>query len=307
MNDVLAAVEEAFKLHFTGKVVQPEKATLHYGEGGRYRLNSLPCYIDKKGGGIKWVANNSDNRNRGLPTIAAVIILNDEVTSMPICMLDGALITAFRTAGHAGLAAKYLANRNSNKLGIIGCGMEGRTHLEVMKTIFQINEVNIYDVNRDFAKKYAEEMGSRLGLNVRITDTARDAATDADIVCTTTTSSKPVLMSDDVGPGTFVAGTALFRDLDPRLSKRADKWVLGDAKFDFAKLSESQNLIELSEEDVYASLGEVITGVKPGRENNEETILFSHAGMSVLDVMTALVAYKKAKEKGIGVRVDILR
>jgi ornithine cyclodeaminase/alanine dehydrogenase-like protein (mu-crystallin family) len=305
-DEVLRAVEEAFKLHFEGRSVQPEKTTICYGDGGRYRLNSLPCYVEGKGGGVKWIANNSDNRNRGLPTIAALIVLNDDTTSMPICLMEGSRITALRTAGHAGVAAKYLANNGSDTMGIVGCGVEGRAHLEVISSIFRIREVKVYDLYEHLAEKCAAEIRDKWKLNVLVVDSAKEAAKEADIVCTTTTSSRPVLMADDISKGTFVAGTALFRDLDARLIKKVDKWVLGDRRSDLPKLRETQNLIELSEDDVYAELGEIITGLKLGREKEEEKILFSHAGMGILDIMTGLLVYNKAIDRGVGLKINLL-
>jgi len=305
MKEIIKIVEEAFKLHAEGKVIQPVKNTIHYGEGGRYRLTSLPCYINKKGAGIKWVANNRDNRNKGLPTISAVLILNDDETSMPISIMDAAWLTSMRTAGHATVAAKYLAKKDSNSIAIIGCGIEGRTHLEAMNEIFRIQEIRVYDIRKDFAEKYAEEMEEKLNIKIQVVENVSNSVKDADIVCMTTSASKPVVMSKDVGSGCFIAGTALFRDLDPQLSKDVDKWVLGNVESDFPSLSKSQRIIELSKDDVYGELGEIIMGIKPGRENDIERILFSHAGMGLLDVLTGLLIYHKAKVQGVGLQINL--
>jgi ornithine cyclodeaminase/alanine dehydrogenase-like protein (mu-crystallin family) len=307
MKDVLGAVEDAFKLQSQRQTVQPLKTVIHYSEGGKYRLTSLPCYVEKKGAGIKWVANNRDNRGRGLPTVSGVMILNDDETSIPVSIMDATWMTSMRTAGHATVAAKYLAKKKSSSVAIIGCGVEGRTHLEAMNEIFKLEEVKIYDKFRDYAEKYADDVEKKLNLKAQIAGSAKNAARDVDIICMTTTATKPVLMSDDVGRGCFVAGTAQFRDLDPKLGKEVDKWVVGDVESDFIYLGKSQSIMDLSKEDIYSELGEIIIGKKPGRETEEERILFSHAGMGALDVLTASLVYNKAKEKGIGLRVNLLK
>lgn len=306
MKEVLSAVEDAFKLHALDKTFQPLKTVINYGEGGKYRLTSLPCYVRDKGAGIKWVSNNRDNRDKGLPTVSGILILNDETTSLPIAVMDATWMTTMRTAGHAAVAAKYLAKKNASSVAIIGCGAEGRTHLEAINQFFEPKEIRIYDVMKDYAKRYADQMSNNLDLEIEIAENPRSAVKDVDIICMTTTATEPVVMSSDVAIGCFVAGTAQFRDLDPNLSREADKWVVGELESDFINVSHSQNIMKLSKENIYAEIGEIIVGKKPGRETEEERIVFTHAGMGALDVLTGLLAYKKAKEKNIGLLKNLL-
>ena len=305
MKEVISAVEEAFKLKTQRKTIQPLKTVIHYSEGGKYRVTSLPCYIENKGAGLKWISNNRDNRGRGLPTLTGIMVLNDDETTIPISIMDATWMTAMRTAGHAAAAAKYLAKKDSSSIAIIGCGVEGRTHLMAMNELFRIQEVRVYDKYSNVSKKYAEDVENKLNIKVQIMEKASSAVKDVDIVCMTTTATKPVVMSHEIGSGCFIAGTAQFRDLDPNSSKEADKWVVGDIESDFMYLNKSQKIMKLSKEDIYGELGEIIIGIKPGRETDKEKILFSHAGMGSLDILTGLIAYNKAKEKNIGLRVNL--
>jgi len=304
MKDVLSVVEEAFRWITEGKVLQL-KNTIQCPNEERHSLTAFPCYVKRKVSGIKWLGYSKSNREKGLPTITAILVLNNDETNAPISIMDASRITAMRTAAHAGVAAKYLARKNSTIVSIIGCGVQGRTHVEAMNELFKIREVKAYNRSSEGAKKFVQDIETRLNLEVTVVDNPSNAVKDTDIVCMTTSASKPLVMSRDIEPGCFIAGTALFHDLDPNLSKEVDKWVLGNIDLDFPDLAKSQSRIELSREDVYGELGEIITGTILGRKTETERILFSCGGMGVLDVSAGLLAYNKAKEKNVGLKVDL--
>jgi ornithine cyclodeaminase/alanine dehydrogenase-like protein (mu-crystallin family) len=307
-QDILDRVEDVFRMHENSKekINQPLKTTMYY-SGGKHRITSLPCTIEGEIAGIKWVSNNSENRKNNLPTIAALIILNDLSTTLPLAIMDGTKLTAMRTGGFAAIGAKYLAKKDSDRMAVIGCGVEGRSHLEAMTNLFDINEVKIYDIVEENAEKYKEQMEDKLNLSIEISSNAKKANEDVDIICMTTTSTKPVVYSNDIEAGCYVAGTAQFRDLDPSLSKEADKWVVGDVESDFHALSKSQKIMELSKDDIYTELGKIVTGKKNGRENENERILFSHAGMGVLDIAVGQLVYEKAKDKSEVYKINLLK
>lgn len=301
IKDVLQTVEEVFKMLAKGRVIQPIKTTIKDNEMG-YRITCLPCLVESIVAGMKWVANNPHNRKRGLPTVTAIVVINDPETTMPISIMDGSVITAMRTAGHAAVAAKYLAKKDSSAVAIIGCGSEGRSHLNAMNELFKIQEVKAYDVSSNAVENYVNEMEERLGLKIQSARSAKDAIKGADIICMVTSSTNPVVLEPWVEPGCFVAATAAFRDLDPRLSNEADKWVLGNLESDFHHASQTTTM-KLSKDDVYGDLGEIITGKKLGRAADHERIVFTHGGMGSLDICTALLAYNEAIKKGIGLKV----
>jgi len=212
MKDVLDVVEEVFRLNGEGKVIQPPKTYL--GEGMRF-IVSMPCAIAPMGPGLKWISLNIDNPKKNIPLLTGVVALSDRETFRPLCvMMEGGIITSLRTAGHAGVAAKYLAKRDSSKLAIIGCGQERRTHLKAMNELFDLDLVNACDIRNEALTQYVREMGHQLGLKIVAAESPKDAVESADIVCMVTTSTKPVVFDEWISPGCFVAGTQLFYDLE---------------------------------------------------------------------------------------------
>jgi ornithine cyclodeaminase/alanine dehydrogenase-like protein (mu-crystallin family) len=235
------------------------------------------------------------------------VTLNDPETGIPFAVLDATSITALRTAGHAAVGAKYLARVHSRRIAIIGCGAEGSTHLRVMNELFDLEYAIAYDVRTKSLSQFVSSMAKN-GIKVKAAKNAREAVRDVDVICMTTTAPSPVVMEEWIEPGSHVAATGFFFDLDPTFSKKADKWVVGNWERDLMIIRNDPWTGEptgLSEKDVYADLSEIIVGRKPGRENDRERTVMTHAGMGALDVAVGFEAYKLAKRKGMGVRFKL--
>lgn len=263
-------------------------------------FSSFIAYIEPLHiGGTKWLSRVRANPEKGLPYIPATIILNDGETMLPIAVIDGVGITSMRTAGHAGVGATYLAKKDSSVVAIVGCGLEGKTHLMMMDEIFKIKEVRIFDIRNEVMKNFATEMSQRLGIGIKTFANPKETVKNADVICMVTTANQPILQEQWVEPGCHVVGTAQFRDLDPTLSGAVDKWVLGNWELDAEWMAGPGHWAgKLSKEDVYADLSEIATGKKPGRESDQERTLMTHGGMAALDIATAYAVYKVAKKRG---------
>jgi ornithine cyclodeaminase/alanine dehydrogenase-like protein (mu-crystallin family) len=304
MKDVIERVEKIFRLHAQNKVMQPQKtpislSTTHY-------FHSLPCYLEGMAAGIKWYGANFSNRKKRLPILFGSIIINDPETCGPLCIMDSSLITEMRTGAQAGIGAKYLANKDSSIVAMIGCGHQARTHLEALDCVLKIDEVRAFDILKKVAKRYKEDTEDRLDVKVIPVSSAKEAVEGADIICMVTAAFETVVFDEWVGPGNYVHGTHLFHDLDPKLSKTADKWVLGYTESDIvAVLGHPKLAPKLRKSDVYGDLTEILTGKKAGREREDERIVYTHAGMGSLDVGTGLLAYEKALHNGVGTRLEI--
>lgn len=313
-KEVLDVCDRVFKWIGEGKVKQIHVEPITLGPPDAFLANfmlSYPAYIEPLGvAGVKWVCGAQANPQKGLPYILAVITVNDSETGIPIAIMDGTSITAMRTAGHAGVGAKYLARKDSSVIAIIGCGVEGRSHLRIMNELFKIKEVRIFDIKKDAMDKFIKEMGSELKLNIRSFDTAKEAVKGTDVICMVTTATEPVVLDEWIEAGCHVAGTWAF-DLDPKFSKTADKWVLGNWERDLPSLTDPAKAYVkewakiVSKKNVYADLSEIATGKKPGRESERERTVMTHLGMGALDVATAYAAYEVAKEKGIGTKIRL--
>lgn len=304
MDEVLAAVEYAFKLEAEGKSIMPPKIYLdlpqHQGD-----FRAMPAYINGSAG-LKWVCAYPNNRERNLPSVMATIILCDPNSGCPLAIMDGTYITDMRTGASGGVAAKYLARKDSSVIGIIGAGRQAETQLLATSKVFpQIKEAKVFDQHRDTALRYAEKMATELQINVHPVETIQETA-EADIVVTSTTSREPVIKKEHIRPGTHInaigADAAGKEELEPEILKGA-KIVVDD----IAQSSHSGEINVplarglIKEEDIYGTLGEVVAGIKKGRENDKEITIFDSTGLAIHDIICAKLLHDKVKGKEVPV------
>jgi len=304
MGEVLEVVEKAFRLQARGKVNMPAKLYLDLPQ---YRgdFRAMPAYVDGSAG-VKWVSVYPNNWERNLYSVVATIILCDPYNGYPLAIMDGTYITNMRTGAAGGIAAKYLAREDSSVVGMIGAGAQARTQLMALREVFpEVKEVKVFD-SREFARvKYANEMGAILGLNVRPVS-AIEEATEADIIVTTTPSRKPILLKQHVRPGTHInaigADAPGKQELETKLLKEAK--IIVD---DIVQASHSGEInVPFSEgaikpEDIYGTLGEVVAGLKKGREGDEEITTFDSTGLAIQDIICAKLVYEKARQEKVPV------
>ena len=144
MKEIIDALEIAFREHGNGKVEMPPKPGVHTQPDAF--IHAMPAWIPALHSvGVKWVSGYPDNFKRGLPYIAGLLILNDEVTGIPLAVMDCSWITAMRTGAATAVAAKYLARPESESVGILGCGVQGRSNLDALNVLFKIKRVVAYD------------------------------------------------------------------------------------------------------------------------------------------------------------------
>ena len=308
MKRVLNIVEETFKWIGEGKVEQRHEEPIipvKDEEGTRICfILGHPAYIKPLNVvGNKWSGASEHSPKLGLLASTGIVILNDPKTAMPFAIVDSATITTIRTACHAGVGAKYLARKSSSIVAIIGCGVQGRSHLEVMNELFKLKEARIYDIRKEAQKIFLDEMSKKFpNLKIEPIETPKEAVKNADIICTVTRSSKPVVLEEWIESGCHVAATNGFNDLDPKFSKKADKWVLGNWERDLMWVKSESSL---SKKDIYSDLSEIVIGKKHGREHDSERTVMTHLGMGALDVPTAYEAYRRAREKELGDKVRL--
>lgn len=307
---IIDTCDDVFKWIGEGKKVEQRHVNPIVNFFGERRSIAVPhpAYIKPLNViGNKWVGSSNLNFERGLPASISEITLSDPETVAPFAIMDGTAITYLRTAGHAAVGAKYLARKDSEIVAIIGCGFEGQSHLSAMNELFKLKEARVFDIRKEKATEYSEMMEKKLNLNIKAFDSPREAVKHADIICMVTTSFEPVVMDEWIEPGCHVAASYGFIDLDPKFSKTADKWVLGDRERDSVWIEKPplSGAPKLSKDDVYADLGEIALGKKSGREKNTERTVMSHLGMGALDVAVAYQAYKLALEKGLGTKLRL--
>jgi len=299
MADVINALEDMFHEKGEGRVEMPPKPGIHTRPDAF--IHAMPAYIPAlESAGMKWVSGYPENQKLGLPYIAGLLILNDPETGIPLAVMDCVWITAKRTGAASAVAAKYLAHPDSEVVGILGCGVQGRSNLEALNVLFPLKKVMAYDVNSQVQQSYVEEMSEQFGLEVVPVEDPRQAVSGCDIVVT----AGPILKAPHatIKPGWFEGGAfASLVDFDsywhPDAMKEADKFCTDDVPQleHYKEVGYFQDI-----PPIHADLGELVTGKKPGRETPTERTMACNLGLALDDMATAPLIYRRAKEQGIG-------
>lgn len=298
--ETVAAVERAFRSDGMGQMRVPDKEIMPM--GGENALFAMAgCLYDLGVAGVKWTNFYPQNPKGYPPCWAHVLVLSHVEDGRPYAILDATSITNYRTAGgHAVAAAKYLANPHPRTLGVMGCGAQGMAAVRSFSQQFDLEQIRVYSSPRS-AERARPVLERECPVPVYWAGTPEEMAEGCDIIVTATTSEHPLLMADMVPPGCLVAAMYSFHDVDPALSRLADKWVLGHRASDLGEIRQEKELREqLDPAAVYAALGEVVCGQKPGREHREERIVYSHMGMATLDIAVADALVEKARAQGVG-------
>ena len=310
MEEVIAIVERAFIAYSKGESIVPGRTQIPISQENAVALY-MPGYVKNlEALGIKIVSVFPNNLERDMATISSVVIMNDSVTGEPIAAMEGSYLTALRTGAASGMATKYLAREDADTVSIIGTGIQARTQLEAVCCVREIRKVKIFDIDKSRALKYMNEMkdNNKIGMiNFEIAETSDSAIKDADIICTTTTSKKPVFSAKGLKKGVHINAVGAFtpemQEIGEDVLKRTNKICVDSIE---AALEEVGDFIIpirkglMIPADFYGEIGEIASGSKKGRENQEEITLFKTSGLAVQDVSVGKYILEKAKELGLG-------
>ncbi len=299
MSDIISALEEMFREKGEGRVEMPPKPGIHPRPDSF--IHAMPAHIPAlNAAGMKWVSGYPENPKKGLPYISGLIVLNDPETGLPRTVMDCTWITAKRTGAATAVAAKYLARTDSKVIGILGCGVQGRSNLEALRVLFPIRQVLAYDVNPEVRARYIKEMEAKFGLEVIPADEPRQAVAGCDIVVT----AGPILKIPHatVKPGWLENGAfASLVDFDSYWDRAALREVDKFCTDDIPQLEYYQSLGYFQNiPPIYADLGELVSGQKPGRERAKERTIACNLGLALDDMATAPLVYKLALQRGVG-------
>jgi alanine dehydrogenase len=311
MAEAIEAVKAAFAQLSTGRADVPLRVALEVPRHNGVTL-FMPGYLmtgDQMA--VKIVSVFNDNPAKGLPLIHALVTVVDATTGEPVAVMDGTYLTALRTGAASGAATDLLARQEAGTAAVFGAGVQGRTQLEAVCAARPIEKAWVYDISPQQAATYAAEMTQRLSLPVEVAGTPADAVRQADVICAATTATSPVFEDADVRPGTHInavgAYTPHMQEIPVETVLRA-KVVIDHRE---SSLAEAGDLIiplqqgRMTEEHIYAELGEISAGVKPGRTSAEEITLFKSVGVAVQDVAAASAVLKAARRLGLGTDVSL--
>lgn len=312
MDACLAAVETAFAELARGNADMPQRAVIRVPEHGGVFLG-MPAHIggDEEVLGLKVVTVYPGNPAKGLPTIYGTLLLCDPTTGETVAIMDAGYLTAVRTGAASGVATKHLAREDARICTIFGAGGQARKQIEAVHLVRPLERVYVLDPVDVMRDAFVEDMGALLGVPVEATDDVESAVKAADIVVTASSSHDPAFDGDWLRPGTHVNNIGSHspdaRELDTRTILRS-KFV---ADLKEANLAEAGDILipiaegAVTEGHIFASLGEIVIGAKPGRESDEEITVFKSCGLAVQDVSSARVVYEAAKAAGVGQQVDL--
>lgn len=312
MPQAIAAVREAFIQVSRGRAFVPQRIQVPVPARQGTSL-FMPAYLESRGAlGAKVVSVFPRNPDLGLPTIHAVVIVLDAETGRPESVLDGTYLTALRTGAASGLATDLMARPEARTLALFGAGVQGRTQIEAVRSVRNLDRLWVYDKDPERARALAKEyQETSPPLAVLVAETPSVAVREADIICTATTSATPVFEDADLKPGTHINGIGSYtpdaQEIPAETVLRAK--IIVDSLH--ASLEEAGDLIIplqqgcLSKEGIHGELGRVAGGEIPGRTSAGEITLFKSVGVAAQDVAVADLVCRAARERDLGTDVEI--
>jgi ornithine cyclodeaminase/alanine dehydrogenase-like protein (mu-crystallin family) len=288
LDALIPAMEQALAAFSTGGVNQPVRTVMDISGRGFYA--AMPAHMpDLDIVGTKLVAVFPDNAALGDPTHLATIVLNSARTGEPLAIMDGRYITEVRTAAVSAVSVRYLARKDAQSLGMIGSGVQARSHVEMFRRLRPWARIGAWSPNRANLERFSDECG------VDACSSAEEVARNSDVVVTVTSSNAPVVQQDWVRPGTHVIAVGSCRlthaEIAPELVARSKLYVDSRA----AALQESGDVAGglAAGGAIFAELGEVVAGAAPGRESETEITLFKSLGLAVEDVVSAELVLRR--------------
>jgi alanine dehydrogenase len=273
-------------------------------------LRTMPAYIEPADAtGVKIVNVHPKNAEKQLPTVMAVITLQDPRTGYPIALMNGTYLTALRTGAAGAIASKYLAKKNASVVGFIGCGVQAQTQLDMHMLVRDIKKIVIFDTNKEVQQHFADWAKQHHKLDVELADSV-EGACRCDILNTLTPVKNPIVKKEYVRPGMHI--NAIGADAPGK--EELESSILKTAKVvvdDWEQASHSGEINvpyghgELKREDLYGELGDIVAGKKPGRQNDTDVTIFDSTGLGIQDIVVAHLVYTRAIKAGKGTHVDL--
>jgi ornithine cyclodeaminase/alanine dehydrogenase-like protein (mu-crystallin family) len=304
MREVIDSVETMFREKGAGRVEMPPKPGVHPLPNSF--IHAMPAYIPALNAvGMKWVSGYPQNQSKGLPYINGLLILNDPETGIPVAVMDCMWITAARTGAATAVAAKYLARPDSRTIGILGCGVQGKSNLQALCEVFMVERVFAYDIDSEVASKFTAACSTELKVEVVRVETPREAVVGCDIVVT----AGPILRTPHatiktgwLEPGAFASLVDFDSYWSPEALGEIDKFCTDDLPQleHYRTLGYFKNIPA-----IHGELAEIITGARHGRENSTERTLSCNLGIALDDIAVAPLVFKRALELGVGTRLPL--
>ena len=307
-DEILGAVEEALRAQGLGQTVIEPRVHLIPKDSAQGHFNVLRGIVKPLGlAGVKIVGDFVENYRLGLPSEMALLNLFDPATGMPKAIVDASAITDMRTGAMTAIGAKYLAGKNSRVLGHIGARGTAYWNVRLLDHLFDFEEIRVHSRRPESRTAFAERLAADLGKPVRVTQDWESCLSGADIVVEASRlpAPEPLLKTAWIKRGAFVVPYGTMSAVELSLTDIMDKIVVDDwgqcrKGLPFGALRQHVDSGRLNEKNLHGELGQIVAGLKPGRESEAETILFWHRGLSLSDIALAHALLTKAARLGIG-------
>lgn len=311
MDRAIDVMRQALTILAGGDVVMPVRSTIVM-PGGESVMAMLPSYVGGLGVvGVKVITAFPANFGTEWDTHQGVVLMFDTEHGLLRAIVDATAITAIRTAAVSGLVTDLLARPDAENLAIIGAGTQAHTHLQAMLAVRPVRQVRVFSLPAESAVAFAARESKLHGLEVEVAATAQEAVAGADLICTTTTATEPVVRGDWVSPGAHInavgAYTPTTRELDSALvaaarlyADRRESMLAEAGEF---LIPRGEGLID--DAHIVGEIGEVLLGRVPARTNDEEITLFKSLGISIEDLAAARSVYEAAEVRQLGAWVEI--
>ena len=311
INDCIALMREALIKLAAGEVHQPLRMIVRPPDAAGV-MGLMPSYVsgDQAAYGLKTVCVFPGNPAKGKDAHQGAVLLFSAETGELLALMNASAITAIRTAAVSAVATDILAREDACDLAIVGAGVQARTHLLAMSAVRVITRCRVASRDLEHVRRFADEMGERVPFAIEVVETVEEAVNGADLIATVTNAKEPVVRHEWISRGAHLnvvgSSTPTAREVDTATIAAAALFV--DRRE--SALNEAGDYLFAAREGaigpdhIRAELGEVLTGVKPGRTSAEEITLFKSLGLAVEDLAAANYLYRKAKEVIAGTWVE---
>ena len=309
-DEILEAVEAGLLAQGRGQTVIEPRVHLMPGAAFNGHFNVLRGFVAPLGlAGVKVVSDYVDNYQRGLPSEMGLLNLFSPSTGQPLAVIDAAGLTDMRTGAVTAIGARHLAKRSSKVLGHIGARGTAYWNVRLLDHLFDFDEIRVHSRRPESREAFAARLSQDLGKPVVATPDWQSCVVGADIVVEASRLPEPasLLKTEWIAPGAFVVPYGTMSAVELSLTDIMDKLVVDDwgqcKGGPFGSLRAHVNAGKLSEATLHAELGQIVAGLKPGRERDDETLLLWHRGLSLSDIALGAAMLAKAERMGIGQRL----
>ncbi|TWF58453.1 ornithine cyclodeaminase family protein [Neorhizobium alkalisoli] len=309
-DEILAAIETSLGAQGKGETVIEPRVHLEPDASFHGHFNVLRGYVAPLGlAGIKVVGDYVDNYKLGYPSEFGVLNLFDPRTGVPKAILDATVITDMRTGAVTAMGAKHLARKGSKVLGHIGARGTAYWNVRLLDHLFDFDEIRVHSRRPESRDAFGAKLEKDLGKKITVTDNWQDCVEGADIVVEASrlNAPEPMLKTEWIKKGAFVVPYGTMSAIEFSLTDIMDKMVVDDwgqcKGGKFGSLRAHVEAGKLSEQTLHAELGQIVAGLKPGRQSEDETILLWHRGLSLSDIALGSALLTKAKAQNIGQRL----